>query len=79
MLSKIKVFQFWEKKQMLESTEINHKKDFSHCKEWDDRNVSIGFKLVVNFFFFLVYSYFKVSQAFAYYKKHIKNSSQLYI
>lgn len=43
MLCKIKVLQFWERKQMLESTEINHKKDFSHCKEQDDINVSIGF------------------------------------
>lgn len=35
---------------MLESTEINQKKDFSHFKEWDDINVSVGFKLVVTFF-----------------------------
>lgn len=51
MLSKINVFKFWESKQMLESPEINHKKDFAHCKEWDDINVYIAFKLVSAFFF----------------------------
>lgn len=61
MLSKINVFKFWESKQMLESTEINHKKDFAHCKEWDDINVYIAFKLVSAFFLKKKYNYFKVS------------------
>lgn len=44
MLSKINVLKFWKSKQMLEPTEINHKKDFAHCKQWDDINISTSFK-----------------------------------
>lgn len=39
---------------MLESTEINHKEDFAHCKECDDINMSIGFKLLITRFYHCV-------------------------
>lgn len=36
-------------------TDINHIKDFAHCKEWGDINVSIDFELLVTFHVFSLY------------------------
>jgi len=55
-------------------TEINHKKDFAHCKEWGDRNVSTNFKLFVRFHVFPLYNYFEGSYTFIYYNMHITYS-----